>query len=814
MRLRRPSLVVLLSLLLFSTCIGTAHAGWPNDPGRNVCVTTSSPYLTTGGGGQSVSDGAGGTVVGWWERRAGVWGLYAQRISSAGQRLWAPSGVLVRSVSTWTSTHDSYMAVASDGEGGILLAWYDPGVTGDSVDVRVQRVDYTGAARYQPGGAAAGTATADAGMDMGVAPDGFGGCFVAWPDIRNYASCKDDVYAQHISNLGAASWTIGGASICGSAENQYYVRVIPAGTGFCIVSWEDWRNSNWDIYAQKLGTSGSRYFGALGIVVCGASANQVHHSLAPDGAGGAFFAWEDYRSGVTVYLQRITAQGYEWWSANGIPVVDWTGYETEYPQLAPDEQGGVVVAWTSRWHTQAYGSVLAQHVGEDGTQKWGSTGHLVCQYYWAMVGTVQCVPSVGGAVVAWADIRNAAGGQNIADVYAQRLYDPGLTAWVANGVKVSESAYPRGTVEDAAGGAIFGLATASRGVCVQKVDAWGQLGAQPVVSQVKDVPNDEGGKVKLSWEASPLDNFPDYGIYNYQVFRSVPPNLATRALEQGHAVGLSPGQAAPAAGGRAILVRGQGSTETAWEYVGTVPGNHLSAYSYLAPTAGDSVGGSNPSTLFMVEARGTNGGWWFSDPDSGYSVDNLAPAAPAYFTARFGAGVTRLHWPKAPESDFSEFRLYRDSRSDFEPGPGNLVVAQADTGYTDAVTHGYFYKLTTVDVHGNVGPYRRVWPVGAGDVPDGPLPLELALSAPAPNPSREGAAMRLSLPRAARVSLVVFDQQGRRVRTLVEGDQPAGERTVAWDGRDDSGRPVSSAVYFVRMEGEGRVFTRRVALVR
>jgi flagellar hook assembly protein FlgD len=60
----------------------------------------------------------------------------------------------------------------------------------------------------------------------------------------------------------------------------------------------------------------------------------------------------------------------------------------------------------------------------------------------------------------------------------------------------------------------------------------------------------------------------------------------------------------------------------------------------------------------------------------------------------------------------------------------------------------------------------------------------------------------------------VFDQPGRRVRTLADAELPSGEHAIAWDGRDEGGRPVASALYFVRLETDGLALTRRLAVVR
>jgi hypothetical protein len=51
----------------------------------------------------------------------------------------------------------------------------------------------------------------------------------------------------------------------------------------------------------------------------------------------------------------------------------------------------------------------------------------------------------------------------------------------------------------------------------------------------------------------------------------------------------------------------------------------------------------------------------------------------------------------------------------------------------------------------------------------------------------------------APVSLVIYDVRGARVRTLVDARQPSGRYRVDWDGRDSSGTPVGSGVYFYRL---------------
>jgi uncharacterized repeat protein (TIGR01451 family) len=91
----------------------------------------------------------------------------------------------------------------------------------------------------------------------------------------------------------------------------------------------------------------------------------------------------------------------------------------------------------------------------------------------------------------------------------------------------------------------------------------------------------------------------------------------------------------------------------------------------------------------------------------------------------------------------------------------------------------------------------------------GGLPAAFALSAARPNPFRGGTEVRLDLPEAGRVRLVVFDVAGRRVRTLVDAELPAGRHAAAWDGRDELERRVQAGVYFLRVDAGPFAATRR-----
>ena len=60
----------------------------------------------------------------------------------------------------------------------------------------------------------------------------------------------------------------------------------------------------------------------------------------------------------------------------------------------------------------------------------------------------------------------------------------------------------------------------------------------------------------------------------------------------------------------------------------------------------------------------------------------------------------------------------------------------------------------------------------------------------------------------------VDDLSGQQVRRLVDHYQEGGRYQVSWDGSDETGDPLSSGVYLLRLQALGRVETRKMMLMR
>ncbi len=75
-------------------------------------------------------------------------------------------------------------------------------------------------------------------------------------------------------------------------------------------------------------------------------------------------------------------------------------------------------------------------------------------------------------------------------------------------------------------------------------------------------------------------------------------------------------------------------------------------------------------------------------------------------------------------------------------------------------------------------------------------PVADALLGNYPNPFNPSTTIAYSLAESRPASITIHNTLGQTVRTLRDIPRSAGRHAVLWDGRDDSGRPVSSGVYY------------------
>ena len=120
------------------------------------------------------------------------------------------------------------------------------------------------------------------------------------------------------------------------------------------------------------------------------------------------------------------------------------------------------------------------------------------------------------------------------------------------------------------------------------------------------------------------------------------------------------------------------------------------------------------------------------------------------------------------------------------------------------------------DGSGNWGPARSLAIQVNGEplVGVGSGPLAFALHQNAPNPVSGATDIAFALPAEGRVTLAVYDTQGRRRASLADGHFAAGRHHVRWNVVGDDGRRVAPGIYYYRLEVAGHALEKRMAVIQ
>jgi len=93
-------------------------------------------------------------------------------------------------------------------------------------------------------------------------------------------------------------------------------------------------------------------------------------------------------------------------------------------------------------------------------------------------------------------------------------------------------------------------------------------------------------------------------------------------------------------------------------------------------------------------------------------------------------------------------------------------------------------------------------------------PKEFSLGNNYPNPFNPTTKFTYSLPEDVRVSITVYDIQGRAVKTLVDSEQSAGYKSIQWNATNSAGAPVSAGLYFYRIQSSNFSQTKKMIFLK
>lgn len=373
-----------------------------------------------------------------------------------------------------TETRDQQdIWIAPDAKGGAIITWLDyRNDTSGTADVYAQRLDVNGYPVWLHNGLPICTHPADQGAPA-ITEDGLGGAIISWNDQRNG---NLDIYAQRIDSSGNILWQADGVPVATQIRPQRDSRLTYDGQGGAIVVWQDSVNGNWDIRAQRLSAAdGSKVWPTDGAVVCGAFGFQLNPRVEPDWSGGATLVWQDRRNGADydIYAQRVDSTGTVQWTTNGIIVASNAGTQNN-PKIESDGVGGVIVVWQDDRTGNGF-DIYAQRVAGNGSVLWTTNGIGVCTAAGSQSALDITTDGIQGCIVAWKDLRSGA----VTDIYAQRLDLAGATKWSTGGVAIAVTSSNKNhpvVTGNGSGGAVIGWQDSTGGtwdIRAQSIDSNG-----------------------------------------------------------------------------------------------------------------------------------------------------------------------------------------------------------------------------------------------------------------------------------------------------------------------------------------------------
>ncbi len=507
--------------------------------------------------------------------------------------------------------------------------------------------------------------------------------------------------------------------------------------------------------------------------------------VVADGTGGMFVAWVGDRGATSmVVAQHFDSAAQPLWPANGLLVAPSAPPGQTQPQVLPDGNGGVFVAWVG--HSAAtWDDIYAQRIDGSGDRLWGSSGSSVRVAAGNQSYPVLSADGAGGVVVGW-----IGGG-----MFAQRLDAAGVAQWATNGVMLgaTTSSLPR-LISDGAGGAIAAWA-ASEDIVAQRVDAtgapaWGASGvavcSAPGHQGDPALVSDGSGGAIVAWtDRRGGLNWADFDdVYAQRISASG----ATQWTSGGVGVCTSTGWQ----GETSMIADGVGGAILAWD-------DHRDDSTHVYAQRIDGSG------VALWEA----GGVGLFSAEGAQILPSLAPD---------GASGAFVAWMDHRSGEFQVQgqRLGADGEQAW--GPGGLPLSTSagrqqrpqlawDDASAAVVVWTDFRDTLTSKVYAQgvqstglaEGPVARVGPVGASSV-------ELALAGP--NPSRcAGLSVRFTLRGSGSASLDVLDVSGRRVLTRALDSLGPGSHTLELL----NGLPLAPGLYLVRLREGARVGSVRVA---
>jgi len=562
--------------------------------------------------------------------------------------------------------------------------------------------------------------------------------------------------------------------ISDTTGTQIMPKIVVKENGESFVSWFSamvgWR---FDVYMQRLDADGNKLWAEEGLLI---SDNPTEswvsdYGLALDSDSCVVLVNHDFRTGFgDAFAWRISPEGQFLWGNDGIQLTNDT-LANYSPNLLPLEQGDIVFVWNIvPPDTLEEIQVGLQRLSKEGQPQWGSDliiGDTMHNYQPSILRTEN-----DNFILAWnraESFDTMPGQENVLHIFAQKFDSSGTPMWTEN-VQIDTGEF------------------------------------LPVISPIRPyLANDGNNGAFIVWEAE-MDWTVTTRVQHIDADGNIqyPPNgVEVSTLDENTHV--EPGFCFLPLTQELFVFWSE------YYYDDVLLKDNFGLYGQKFSYAGQRLWG-----------------------DSGKVFEPLVPDDTSFFDIVVKAG---------PENDVAVFYV----KSFSVVGPNQIKAIRIDTDgnyvWNDekivlSSVPSDKYNLAASDFAHNQ--WIAVWADGRNSPPDnkeygiyaqninsdgslGPAGIEeekgeLASSSDlypiSPNPSGSKVTIRYALPQATRVSLKVYDVNGRMVKTLEDAEQTGGVHSIHWNGSDDRGRALSSGVYFARLEAGTEQRLAKIVLLR
>lgn len=859
---------------------------WPVN-GRAVCTAVDAQSAPT-----LVTDMIGGAIVAWHDSRGGglpTSDIYVHHVSVAGvlDADFPADGLVLCAA----ANDQRYPEGVSDGYGGAIFAWHDRR-NGADFDIYAQRVWADGVADLPANGVAVCVQPFNQGRVRAV-PDGNRGMFLEWHDNRTGVS--ESVYAHHLlaDRQIDPAWPAHGLAVRVGASDFFVGAVYPHdlvsdGEGGAIVTWHDKRSGGHDIYAQRLQSNGTIHsaWPIDGRAVSTAPREQVGPSAVAVGGGKVLIAWGDDRNGQwDVYCQGLGAGGelgrvdmvasgavlpqlrrgsLDWGDHDGDGDLDllMTGtdgvasrtylYANNAGSLSPVSVGLVDVEWSSaEWGDYDGDGDLDLAIA--GLNNSGAASRIYRNDGGNVFTDIGAgLPGVWAGCLAWGDYDNDGDldllltGMQENTIRIARIYrnDDGTFSqapYTLTGVIHGDADWGDydgdGDLDLVLSGNNGAYTTTT--IYINQVADFFRFLQAPV-----SLPGVESMDGSLGWGDYDADGDLDLVISGWDESTR---HLAIFRNDNGDFYDID------------ANLPGISSGAVAWgDYDNDGDLDLLAAGYWANGTTGHSAIYRNDEGVFVDAQAGLPGRYYtavaWADIDNDGDLDiTISGSTSGFnsFTNQFRSEGATPDTPPAVPSGLSTIRDGDDVIFSWAPstdaetpsaglsynlrigstsgGNDHMPSMSGASGYRRVVSRGnaasqtswrvtippgqpFYWSLQAVDGAFAGSTWTNSLPiVGVGEGDD--LPLEPGAGLARPNPFRSRTEIQFTLARAGRLHASVFDLSGRCVRVLAHGEHAAGVHRISWDGRSTRGTRLPAGMYVVRFESEGASSSRKVVLV-